>query len=210
MKSNKDFFTGCTHFGHFNIIRYCDRPFKTLEEMDNCLIKNANERVKEDDTVYHLGDFCFRNSSGGKQGEGSLNRSEFYQNRLKGSYIFVKGNHDKNNGLNTKNYRIILYVGGMYLNLIHNPAHTIINDESYYYPLTICSHVHTAWHTKEIVNKDGKVALCINCGVDMNNFRPVSFEEIMAIYHRWRNTKKNKAEIISWIEQSKRRPIYNR
>ena len=73
----KYWFTADTHLGHQNIIKYCNRPFKTLDEMDTAIIRNWNERVDPDDTVLVLGDFCFRNSPGGKQGEGRQNKASF-------------------------------------------------------------------------------------------------------------------------------------
>ena len=54
------FFTSDTHFGHENIIKYCGRPFKDVEKMNERLIKNWNEVVKDTDTIFHLGDFSFR------------------------------------------------------------------------------------------------------------------------------------------------------
>ena len=51
------------HFSHHNIIRYCGRPFKDIEEMNATIIARHNERVKPDDTVFFLGDFVFK---GGK------------------------------------------------------------------------------------------------------------------------------------------------
>jgi len=52
------FFTSDTHFNHANIIKFCDRPFKDVELMNETLIANWNRVVGLDDTVFHLGDFC--------------------------------------------------------------------------------------------------------------------------------------------------------
>lgn len=52
------FFTADTHFSHDSIIRFCDRPFRDTQDMDEALVANWNRRVGPDDTVFHLGDFC--------------------------------------------------------------------------------------------------------------------------------------------------------
>lgn len=54
------YFTADTHFGHENIIKFCDRPFASVEEMDETLIANWNGRVRANDTVFILGDMFFR------------------------------------------------------------------------------------------------------------------------------------------------------
>jgi len=57
-------YTADHHFAHKNIIKYCKRPYSTVEEMDADLIEQWNSVVRPDDIVYHLGDFTL---SGVKQ-----------------------------------------------------------------------------------------------------------------------------------------------
>ena len=54
---SKIFLTADHHFGHNNIIKFTDRPFENIEQMDNTLIENWNSQVLPGDTVIHLGDF---------------------------------------------------------------------------------------------------------------------------------------------------------
>ena len=55
----KTFFIADTHFGHKNIIKYCNRPFANIEEMNETLIENWNKAVSAEDAVYILGDFAY-------------------------------------------------------------------------------------------------------------------------------------------------------
>ena len=52
-------FTADFHFGHANIIRYCSRPFATVEEMDQTIVERLNASVKPNDVLYFLGDFVW-------------------------------------------------------------------------------------------------------------------------------------------------------
>ena len=77
------FFTSDQHFGHFNIIRLCSRPFETVEEMDEALLSKWNAKVKADDTVYILGDLFFRAA-----------KVEPILKALNGRKHLIVGNHD--------------------------------------------------------------------------------------------------------------------
>ena len=53
------YFTSDMHFGHRNVIRFCNRPFADEKEMAQGLIKNWNDKVKSNDFVFSLGDFSW-------------------------------------------------------------------------------------------------------------------------------------------------------
>jgi len=77
-------FTADTHFGHTNIIKHCRRPFSSVEEMDETLVRNINTRVAATDTLYHLGDFAFRGKDPAE-----------YRGRIRcRTIVLVLGNHD--------------------------------------------------------------------------------------------------------------------
>ena len=57
------YFTSDTHFHHEGIIKFCSRPFKNVEEMNEALIANWNRVVRPEDIVFHLGDFCLGGSA---------------------------------------------------------------------------------------------------------------------------------------------------
>jgi len=77
------------HLGHFNIIRYCNRPLADTRKMYEVIVDRLNARVKPNDSLYFLGDFCL----------GKHDNVDAYRNRLACQTIhFVDGNHDKRRG----------------------------------------------------------------------------------------------------------------
>lgn len=77
------FFTSDLHFGHNNIMRFCNRPFKSIEEMDEALIQKWNSVVSKNDLVFDLGDFAFAPNWRWKEILGRLN----------GHHYLILGNH---------------------------------------------------------------------------------------------------------------------
>ena len=87
------FFTADAHYNHFNIIKYTNRPFKTLDEMNKTMIDRFNQRVKPGDLVFFVGDFCFKSAN--DRGNGQKENPEHFINQLNTTNIvFVSGNHD--------------------------------------------------------------------------------------------------------------------
>lgn len=80
----KTFFTSDTHFGHANVIKYTNRPFSSLEEMNTEMVRRWNAVVSKGDTVVHMGDFAF-------------GKPDFWHHildQLNGNIVLVQGNHD--------------------------------------------------------------------------------------------------------------------
>lgn len=80
----KTFFTSDIHFGHKNIIKYSNRPFANVDEMDATLISNWNSVVPKDGVVFSLGDFAFC----------KIGRIIEILSQLNGKVVMVGGNHD--------------------------------------------------------------------------------------------------------------------
>ena len=85
MREPKVFLIGDCHFGHKNIIRYCNRPFKDIDDMTEKLIKLWNNVVGNNDIVYVVGDFALC----GK------NKIIEIGQRLNGRKRLIMGNHDQ-------------------------------------------------------------------------------------------------------------------
>lgn len=138
--------------------------------MDESLIRNWNARIKPEDTVFHLGDFCYK-------GRTTFN---FYKQQLNGNLILIKGNHDRNNGVKTVITNMYIKLGGYNFQLVHRPEDLILNDV----PLVLCGHVHQNWkfREKEYLGFTPSKYRFINVGVDVWNFYPVEINEIIKAY----------------------------
>lgn len=80
------YFTSDLHLGHDNVIKFDNRPFSSVEEMDEELIKRWNSKVKPGDLVYVLGDLIWKSKT---------NEAADILRRLNGQIILIKGNHDR-------------------------------------------------------------------------------------------------------------------
>ena len=53
-------FTSDTHFGHANVLKFSERPWDDIYDMNHALIENINACAEPSDELYILGDFSFK------------------------------------------------------------------------------------------------------------------------------------------------------
>ncbi len=164
--TQKVFFISDVHFDHANIIKYTQRPFRNIEEMNETVVKNWNHAVKNDDVVFFLGDLGF------SRGHRSIN---YWLEKLNGKIYFLKGNHDHGNvGKATQipsDYPL-LYKGRQFL-LMHYPNRPI--DWNGW---IIHGHKHNNnLEEYPLFNGEKKT---INVSVELINFTPIDLDEIIA------------------------------
>lgn len=167
--------TADLHINHSKIIQYCNRPFKNVDDMNKKLIKNWNNRVKKDDIVYHVGDFCFREHK-------DTPKAEHWIKQLNGRIIFINGNHDEGgrNTLKTDIHSVIIKKGKRYFYLVHDPK------DAENFDINIVGHVHKEWKFKTEKWSIGQNIDLINVGTDMWNYAPVSYDQMMKEYNKWK------------------------
>jgi len=169
------FFISDLHFGHANIIKHCNRPFTSADEMDETLIKNWNNTVKPKDEIYILGDLTLR----------SADEAHKYLTLLNGRKYFIMGNHDKflrkgrfdkyaNDFEWVKDYEMV-YIDGKCFVLFHYP----ILEWANYHRGSVHLHGHTHNRSVSFESPGNLNRLAFNVGVDVNDFRPVSITEIL-------------------------------
>lgn len=181
------FFTSDTHFNHARIIELSKRPFASIPEMNEALVRKWNEVVGVDDTVYHLGDFAM----------GPKVEHKSFFDQLKGRKALVRGNHDQSKTkmlamgwdevhttleMNLDPVTGLEAGGGLRVYMAHIPPRgadpyiersyspEFLPEPPSQYDIWLCGHAH------EKLFRRGKV---INVGVDVWGFRPRQFQELL-------------------------------
>ncbi|HFU4451001.1 TPA: metallophosphoesterase [Streptococcus suis] len=167
------YFIADTHFFHENIIFSCDRPFSNVEEMNNTMITNWNNRIKNNDDVYILGDMFFR---------ADIKEINNTLKQLKGKKYLIHGNHD--DYINHPDFDTSVFVFiKPYYTFKHNKRKFIL----FHYPILewegkkqgsilLYGHVHNDcpdYYSKVLGNN------AINVEVDVNDFCPISLTQIL-------------------------------
>jgi calcineurin-like phosphoesterase family protein len=184
-----NFYIADTHFGHTNILKYDNRPFMSVEEMDKAIISNWNKVVNSNDTVFILGDVSWYSRASGKT-SGILDK-------LNGYKVLIRGNHDNrlsaidvkcfveikdymeftDHSIGANNASIVLshYPIPFYKNMPHGDYH-------------FYGHIHNGWDhnmmehwRKEIENLYQREwrGYNVGCMMPYMNYTPRTFREIV-------------------------------
>lgn len=178
-----DYFISDLHIGHKNILSFDSRPFNYIEEQDAALVKNWNDRVTDEDTVYILGDISWHKNA---------KTIEIFK-QLKGKKHLIVGNHDsrliKNAGVRDLFETISEYkevgVGAENIVLCHYPI--ICYKNHYYGWYHFYGHVHNSWEAKllqQVIDgmneayPEAYKLYNVGCMMDYMRYTPRTFEEI--------------------------------
>lgn len=179
-------FTADLHFGHANILRYCDRPFAGVDEMDDALIDEWNSVVATDDEVWVLGDVAL----------GPIAETLPKVARLHGRKVLLTGNHDRcwrhhgdraaqwepryrEAGFDAIAHDVVTFtLHGHEVRASHFPYHGDSHDHDRFTAhrptdtggWLLHGHVHERWR---------QLGRQINVGVDAWAYRPVAEDEIV-------------------------------
>lgn len=165
------FVTADHHFGHSNIIDYCDRGFIDIEDMEDFYRTLWNTVVSDEDSVYHLGDFGYRIS---------LEEIKRIASTLNGTKMLFEGNHDN---YSRENYPFpvvqssVIQHGKYRFWVTHNPEN--VPDDWTEWVLTAHSH-----NNKPFIDYSNHM---INVGVDVTRGYPVPIENICKALNQMHN-----------------------
>ena len=175
----KVFFTSDTHFGHRNIIKYCNRPYQNIDEMHSEMIMNWNRVVGEDDIVFHLGDFSFM-----KEWK-DINELIW---SLNGQIYLIPGNHDNVNLLSRGEL-------AQKFNILSTLQEVDIQVEDEKLRFVLCHYAMRVWNKSHYgaihlyghshgTLPDDATSRSMDVGADCNKFTPISIDDILLMMYR--------------------------
>ena len=182
LDADKLFMSSDSHWDHFNISKYCHRPFDSRKDMNDTLIANWNGVVPEDGIVVHCGDFMLPHNIGDKEYVKIWNKLNFK------TLILCRGNHDRIEcGTYTYDDKTVIVVDiamilveGIKIMACHYPM------LSYPADFQVFGHIHTLYDGTcygidgDVVTKLRKTQYDV--GADQNNYTPISYWQLVDIF----------------------------
>lgn len=168
-----NYYIADTHFGHENVIRFCNRPFLSVKEMNEKLIENWNSKITNGDNVFILGDMFYR-----------CDNVEEVLAKLKGKKQLILGNHDtwverkelKKYFVSINKYNEI--TDGKHLIILSHYPMLSFRRENRKNTFMLHGHIHNDTDIDFFPLLKSR-ANVLNAGVEINNYMPVTLEELI-------------------------------
>ena len=166
-------FTADFHLSHQNIIKYCNRPFTNVDDLNNTIFINMSKCLKSGDTLFFLGDLTFD----------EYIAEDFFSNFRHITIHFIVGNHDS---------KKVIAIASEYCASISELKDIKIENQ----PISLCHYAMRVWHRSHYNAwqlyghshaKLEPIGKQYDVGVDNNNFMPVSFNELVEIMDKQPN-----------------------
>lgn len=179
-------FTADFHLSHTNIIKFCNRPFRDVEEMNAVIQENLFKSINSGDILYYLGDLKF-----------NLYRdiaTNLFEKLKNIETHYITGNHDSAE---------VIKIAKIHCATVSPLKHIVIEGKS----IILCHYAMRVWHKSHFNSwqlyghSHGRldpVGKQYDIGVDNNNFQPVSFELL-------KNIMKIKPDNFNYIPPESRR-----
>jgi calcineurin-like phosphoesterase family protein len=172
-----DYFSSDWHLGHYNIMRVANRPFSSVEEMDNTIMDNMITPLKKGDNIYFIGDIGYNKETI----EEALKRIH----KKKINFFWILGNHDMKFPLG----EFEQYCHTITPSLIIKREHTVIHlnhfpmmtwEKSFYNSFHLYGHLHTNSVELEEVEKR-QTGKAFNVNLEFNDYKPYNLHDIFEI-----------------------------
>lgn len=159
------YFTADQHFGHANIIKYCNRPFETVDDMNQYMIEQWNKIITEDDKIFVLGDFAL----------GSSKNIIKWGRALRGTKILIMGNHDhatKSVYLEAGFQEVIRYP------ILWNDTYLLSHAPKFESDIGTLFNIYGHVHNDPAYEDVSAHGICVSA--ERTGYAPLSFDEILA------------------------------
>lgn len=171
----ENYFSSDLHLDHAKIIQYCNRPFSSIDEMNETFIANFNSKVKPNDNLYLVGDVIFAKPE----------RSVSLIRRLNGNKFLVRGNHDKKIDKSVMDEFVwVKDLAEIYIQDKDAPKNRQMIVLCHYSMRVWNKSHHGAWHLYGHSHgsmPDDPFSMSFDIGVDCHKFMPLSYPEVKGV-----------------------------
>ncbi len=176
----REFFISDLHLDHKNIIRYCNRPFRSVGGMNRFIVGSWNRTVGKSDTVYFLGDMCY-----GRRNKGI----DYWVARLNGAIVFIRGYHDRSSEVRFHD-SLILKRGGERLLLVHDPMNAPLGWDGW----VVHGHTHNNRPEYPLISLERRT---INVSAELLDYKPISIKKILDLIAQARTRNRGNRKILN-------------